>query len=173
MTRSHLLTVAAVFSLVACTDNPNAIFSGPVPPSKPSPLSPPTAQIAGRITVSGLGDDPVVELRDHHGDVYRLLGDETSALASVDGGDVIAFGEWDAYPGFVVQEFQVVGMHGRAALDGVLEVSEDGFALRLTDGSIRLVPGLTEECANYIGARLWVVGWEENTDVAFGLIGVL
>lgn len=171
MTRSHLFTVAAVLSLVACTDNPNS-FGGPVSPSLPSgPTSSGPAMIAGRISVSGQGDDRVVELTDLHGDVFRLVGNETAALASVDGGDVIAFGTWDANPGFVVQEFQVVGMQGRPALDGVLEMSEEGFALRLTDGSIHLVPGLTEECANYIGARLWVVGWDENTDVVFGLIG--
>jgi hypothetical protein len=129
--------------------------------------------LAGRISVSGLGDDPVVDLSDEHGDVYRLLGNETIALASVDGGDVIAYGTWDASPGFVVQEFQVVAMYGRPALDGVLEVSEEGFALRLTDGSIRLVPGLTGDAADYVGARLWVIGWDENSDVVFGLIGAL
>jgi hypothetical protein len=172
MTRSHLFTVAAVLSLVACTDNPSAILAGPVNPS-PIPALPATAMIAGRISVSGLGDDPVVELSDEHGDVYRLLGNETIALASVDGGDVIAYGTWDASPGFVVQEFQVVAMYGRPALDGVLEVSEEGFALRLTDGSIRLVPGLTGDGADYVGARLWVIGWDENSDVVFGLIGAM
>lgn len=170
MSHSHLLTVAAVLSLVACTDNSNALFAGPTP-SRPSPPSQPTAQIAGRLTVTGLRDDPIVELRDHHGDVYRLLGPETGALASVDGGDVIAFGSWDASAGFVVQEFIVVGMHGWPALDGVLEVSEEGFALRLRDGSTRLVPGLSSDGAEYVGARVWVIGWDENTDVAFGLIG--
>ena len=172
MTRSHLFTVAAVFSLIACTDNPGN-FGGPISPSRPTPPAPAPAMIAGRISVIGLSEDPVVELTDLHGDVFRLLGNETVALASVDGGDVIAFGTWDPSSGFVVQEFQVVGMLGRPALDGVLVVSEEGFALRLTDGSIHLVPGLTEECANYIGARLWVVGWDEDTDVVFGLIGTL
>ncbi len=163
--------MAAVFVAVACTSNPNAILTGPIDPSKPIPPAPSTAMIAGRIIVSGEDADRVVDLRDDHGDVFRLLG-SVGALTSVDGGDVIAHGTWDANPGFVVLEFQVVGMYGRPALDGVLEVSEEGFALRLTDGSMRLLPELTD-CADYVGARLWVVGWDEAADVAFGLIAEL
>jgi hypothetical protein len=170
MTRSHLFTVAALLSLVACTNNPSATVAGPINRS-PLPLPPGTAMIAGRISVSGQGADRVVELRDHDDDVYRLVGAETGALASVDGGDVIAYGTWDANPGFVVQEFQVVGMYGEPALDGVLEVSEEGFALRLADGSIRLVSGLSSESSDYVGARLWVIGWDASSDVVFGVIG--
>jgi hypothetical protein len=56
-----------------------------------------------------------------------------------------------ANPGFVVEEFQVTGMLGRPALDGVLEAIDEGFALRLSDGSLRVVPTLTSECAEFIG----------------------
>jgi hypothetical protein len=173
MTRSRFFAVAAVLSVVACTDNPNANFTGPDGDTFLPPPPPSTATIAGRISVSGIDDDPIVELTDGNGNVYRLLGNESSVLASVDGGDVVAWGTFDANPGFVVDAFLVTGMHGRPALDGVLEVSEEGFALRLTDGSIQLVPGLTSECADYVGARLWVIGWEADSEVAFGLIAAL
>jgi hypothetical protein len=95
------------------------------------------------------------------------------ALASVDGGDVVVRGTFDLNPGFVVDEFQVTGMYGRPALDGVLEVTADGFALRLSDNSVRVVPGLTSDCENYIGARIWVIGWDDDTEVQFGPIGAL
>lgn len=64
-------------------------------------------------------------------------------------------------------------MYGRPALDGVLEVTDDGFALRLSDNSLRVVPGLDSECAEYVGARSWVIGWDDDTDVQFGPIGAL
>lgn len=169
MTHSNFLTAAIVVVAVACTDNPAAI-SGPTIGWPPIPAAPTNAMIAGRIIVSGEGDDRVVVLRDDHGDLFRLLGNEVGVLTSVDGGDVIAFGTWDPNPGFAVLEFQVVGMHGRPALDGVLEVSEEGFALRLADGTIHIVPGLPSECAKFLGARVWVIGWDENKDVQFGLI---
>lgn len=174
MTRSRFFTVAAVLSVVACTDNPNANFTGidglPVLPPRPEA---PTATIAGRISVSGIDGGFIVELTDGNGNVYRLVGNQSNALASVHGGDVVAWGTFDANPGFVVDAFLVTGMHGRPALDGVLEVSEEGFALRLTDGSIQLVPGLTSEAADYVGARLWVIGWDDGSEIVFGLIAAL
>jgi hypothetical protein len=129
--------------------------------------------IGGRIRVTGDSAVRVVEIRDVDSDVFRLSGNVSSALASLDGGDVVVWGTFDASAGFVVQEFTVTGMYGRPALDGVLEASEDGFALRLTDGSARVVPGLDSGCQKYIGARLWVIGWDEAAAVAFGLIAAL
>lgn len=170
MMRSSLFTLAAVFSIAACTDNPNAVLTGPIDPAQPLLPTPSLVTIAGRIIVSGTAADPVIELTDGDGNVYRLVGSESGALASVDGGDVVARGTFDANPGFVVQDFQVTGMHGRPALDGVLEATDEGFALRLADGSLRAVPGLSSDCAQHVGARLWVIGWDEQSEVAFGLI---
>lgn len=174
MTGSRSFLVAAALAVVACTDNPNANFTGPdgrtLPPPPPPP---PTATIAGRISVSGIASDRIIELTDADDNVYRLLGNQSGALASVDGADVVARGTFDANPGFVVDEFEVTGMYGRPALDGVLEATEEGFALRLRDGSLRVVPGLDAECAKYVGARLWVIGWEGDSEVAFGLIAAL
>ncbi len=156
--------------MVACADDPTAnpgtvdVGNDPVVPV------PSTASLSGRIIVSGIGADRTVELRDDHGDVFRLIGIETIALASVDGGDAVVWGTWDANPGFVVQEFKVTGMHGRPALDGVMEQSDAGLALRLHDGSYQLMPGLTWECEAYLGARIRVVGFEDRTDVQLGVI---
>lgn len=172
MTRSRFFTVAAVLTVVACSDNSSAPPTG-LDPWQPIRPTDSREQIAGRISVSGIDGDRIVELTDGKGDVYRLLGNQSGALASVDGGDVVAWGTFDANPGFVVDEFEVTGMHGRPALDGVLEVTEDGFALRLSDNSLRVVPGLDSDCAEYVGARLWVIGWDDDSEIVFGVIAAL
>ena len=153
----------------ACADTPTA--NGRPSEGYPSPTPvPSTAALSGRIIVTGIGADRIVELRDDHGDVFRLLGNETIALANVDDGDAVVWGTWDAFPGFVVSEFKVTGMHGRPALDGVLEAADERFALRLADGSLKVVPGLTSEWAPYLGFRVWVVGFEDGSDVLLGVI---
>jgi hypothetical protein len=51
---------------------------------------------------------------------------------------------------------------------------DEGFALRLTDGSLRVVPGLAAECAEHVDARVWVTGWEEDAEaVQSGLIAAV
>ena len=169
MKYSFFLVLAALVG-AACSDDPTAnsrTSNGGNPPPAPAPAN---SALSGRILVSGIGADRIVELRDDHSDVFRLLGNETIALANVDGGDVVVWGTWDANPGFVVSEFTITGMHGRPALDGVLQASADGYALRLNDGSIREVAGVTSEWAVYVGARVWVIGFEDGVEVLLGLI---
>jgi hypothetical protein len=173
MQRSLILMAAAVFSLVACTDVPKSAITAPNDPRQPILPTPSTLTLSGRISVTGLVDyDRKIELWDGS-ELYRLVGSQSSALASVDGADVVVRGTFDANPGFVVEEFQVTGMLGRPALDGVLEAIDEGFALRLSDGSLRVVPTLTSECAEFIGNRLWIIGFEEGSEVVFGRIAAL
>lgn len=166
---AHLFTVACGI-LIACADEPTVNSGTLVDGNRPVVPVPSTAALSGRIIVSGIGADRIVELRDDHGDVFRLMGNETIALANVGGGDAVVWGTWDANPGFVVQKFKVTGMHGRPALDGVLEASDAGFTLRLNDGSYQGVPGLMSACEAYLGARIWVVGFEDGTDMQVGVI---
>ena len=170
---SRILMAAAVFSLVACTDIPKSAITAPNDPRQPILPTPSMMTLSGRLSVTGLpGYDRKIELWDG-AELYRLVGSQSSALASVDGADVVVRGTFDANPGFVVEEFQVTGMLGRPALDGVLESTDEGFALRLSDGSLRVVPNLTSECAEFIGSRLWVIGFEEGSEVVFGRIAAL
>ncbi len=170
MSRSRYFMLAAVFSIVACTDNPNSVVTAPNNPTQPIPSTPSQVTLSGRISVTGLaGYDLKIELWDG-AELYRLVGSESSALASVDGADVVVRGTFDANPGLVVQDFEVTGMLGRPALDGVLEATDEGYALRLADGSLRAVPGLTSELDEFVGARLWVIGFEEGSEVVFGRI---
>lgn len=156
--------MAAAFSAFASNDNSNSVITEPLEPMQPILPTPAMTTIAGRITVTGFGADRLVELRDGFNNLYRLVGSEADALANVDGGDVVVRGTFDANPGFVVDEFHVMAMHDRPALDGVLEQGDEGFALRLGDGSLRVVPGLSAESAEHIGARVWVTGWEEDSE---------
>ena len=169
MTRIDLLTLAAVWSAVACANASYVLIGRGIDPRRPSQPATSTSVLGGRIRVSGDGAVRVVELRDVDSDVIQLSGDVSRALASVNGGDVVVWGTFDA-PGFVVQDFRVTEMHGRSALDGLLEATKDGFALRLSDGSQRVVPGLDSSCVKYVGARVWVIGWDEDADVVCGPI---
>jgi hypothetical protein len=120
--------------------------------------------IAGRISVTGFGADRLVELRDGFNNAYRLVGAEAAPLVRLDGGDVVVRGTFDTNPGFVVDEFHVLAMNDQPALDGVLEEIDEGLALRLGDGSLRVVPGLSADCSDHIGARVWVTGWEDDSE---------
>lgn len=169
MTRIDLVTVVAVWSAVACANASDVLIGRRIDPPLPSHPQISTAVLGGRIRVTGDSAIPVVELRDVDSDVFRLAGDLSRALASVNGGDVVVWGAFDE-PGFVVQDFRVMEMHGRRALDGLLEATKNGFALRLRDGSRRMVPRLDSSCVKYVGARIWVIGWDEDADVVCGPI---
>lgn len=71
---------------------------------------------------------------------------------------------------FVVYSFEVVAMLDRPALDGILELTTDGFAIRLANGDVRLVTGCPGHFAEYVGQRLWVVGSEDEPPFVFGVI---
>lgn len=155
---------------VGWTDEPKEYQSLSAQGQVPMAQASSTAALSGRILVRDSGTDRIVELRDDHDDVVRLLGPEANALANVRGGDVVVWGTWDANPGFVVMRFRVTGMHGRPALDGVLELSGKGFAVRLSDNSVRQVEGLKGKCAAYVGARVWVVERDRHERAEAGFI---
>ncbi|MGH9658265.1 MAG: hypothetical protein ACRD96_06955 [Bryobacteraceae bacterium] len=170
MTHLRAFAMAGVASFIACADNPSTTLAGPLDPYRPAPPAPSTATIAGRISVVPLAEDQAIELHGVEGGVYRLLGNASDALASVQGADVVVRGTFDANGDFVVQEFEVTGMYGRPALDGLLEATDEGFALRRTDGLLLAVPGLPADCAEYVGQRLWVIGWDYDPPVQCGVI---
>ena len=169
MTCMRGFAMAGVASLIACSDNPNATLSGPFYPYAPVPPYSSAATIAGQIGVR-LFEDQAIELHGVEGGVYRLLGNASDALASVQGADVVVRGTFDANGDVVVQQFEVTGMYGRSALDGFLEATENGFALRLSDGLLQPVPGLPADCTEHVGLRLWVIGWDYDPPVQCGVI---
>lgn len=169
MTRIDLLTVSAVWSVFACATVSDALTARRIDARRASAPAISNAMLVGLIRVTGDSAVRVVELRDVDSDVFRLSGEVSRALASVNGAAVVVWGTYDA-AGFVVEDFRVLEVHGQPALDGLLQATEDGFALRLTDGSRRVVPRLDSSCVKYVGARVWVIGWDEDAAVVCGLI---
>ena len=170
MTRMRVFAIAGVASLLACSDDPNASLAGPLDPYRPTPVAPMATTIVGRVGEHPLTEDQPLELHGVEGGIYRLLGNASGALASVQGADVVVRGTFDANGDFVVLDFEVTGMYGRSAIDGVLEATEDGFAIRLSDGLLQAVPGLPDDCAELVGQRLWVIGWDYDPPVQYGVI---
>lgn len=170
MTRIHIIAAAAICAVAACSDNPGPIAPESAVTSQPTLPTPGMATVTGRVIVSGAEHSRSVELETETGDRVLLIGRETVALASVDGADVVVRGSWDANPGLVVWDFEVLAMRGRPALDGILMLVAEGCALRLANGSIHLLTGAPESIVLYHGARIWVIGSDDTPPVEFGVI---
>jgi hypothetical protein len=167
MFRPNLLFAGFAIALLACTDQ-HASPTGPRGITE-TPVAPPSfAELQGVVEVNGT-EEYGVRLRLPDGTTIQLIGGETERLARVVGAEVYVRGTWDAPPGLVVESFLVIAVDGRAASDGVLVQTDDGFALRLRDGSLHMLPALPEALMELIGARIWLTGIDEPP-VAFGVI---
>ena len=167
MFRPHLLIAALAIALLACTDQ-HASPTGPRGITETPPAPPSFAELQGIVEADGT-EGYGVRLRLTDGTTVLLIGSETDRLARVVGADVRVRGTWDAPPGLVVESFLVIAVDGRAASDGVLVQTDDGYALRLRDGSLHMLPALPEALMELIGARIWLTGIDEPP-VAFGVI---
>jgi len=171
MIRSHFLAAACAVALLACSDNPSAPATGT---DGTRPFIPSLFEVTGTVVVTGNPDDGLeVQLKQSDGTMLSLVGSEARLLASVDGGEVLVRGTWDAPPGLVVGSFQVLAMNGRAAIDGVLEITDYGYALRLSSGAYYDLSDPPAELMNHVGDRLWVTGSAEEPPVEFGVIRAL
>lgn len=171
MNRLHIIAAATLASVLACSDSEGPTAPGTrSPPTRDAP-PPALATITGRVIVGGSTESRTVDIRTEDGTLVRLAGVLAARLATVDGADVVVRGTWDANPGLVVQDFEVTGMHGRPALDGILELTTGGYALRLANGELCPVTGLSADVAEYVGARLWVIGSDDDPPAMFGVIG--
>ncbi len=167
MIRIQTVALALVVAAFGCSEHRWPNTTGPddvLPPGVPS-----VAQVSGTVIVTGIGTSRSVHLRRSDGSLLLIIGNEAARLASVAGGEVMAQGTWDAPPAFVLDGFQVLSMSGRAAYDGVLTASGNGFALRLASGTVRSIASAPAELANHLGERIWITGLEDPP-VAFGVI---
>jgi hypothetical protein len=167
MIRFQTVALALAVAAVGCSEHSWPNTTGPddvMPPGVPA-----LAQVSGVVIVNGTGAARSVQLRKSDGALILIIGTEAARLASVAGGEVTARGTWDAPPSFVLDEFQVLSMNGRAAYDGTLTTSGNGFALRLASGTLRAIGNAPAELANHLGERLWIAGLEDPP-VAFGVI---
>ena len=83
MMRSRFFAMAAALTVVACTDNPNSVLTGPIDPAQPILPAPSMSSISGRISVIGSGSDRAIELRADGDITYRLYGDLPPSARSV------------------------------------------------------------------------------------------
>jgi hypothetical protein len=167
MTRTTLILLAAA-AMLACSDR-NAPTAPPNVNDPQHPIAPGSVEFTGTVVVDETGGHRSVQLLRSDGSLVPLLGNEATLIASVAGGEVVVRGTLDAPPGMVVERFQVLSMNGRSAIDGVLEETSAGLALRLSDGELRSLGDAQAVFAGHLGSRLWITGLDEPP-VEFGVI---
>jgi hypothetical protein len=104
------------------------------------------------------------------GGQFRLVGWPATPLVDLIGAKVEVSGTEDATHAFVVDHFTVLMVNGLPAADGVLETTEEGYGLRMIDGSMRALMDPPEALTLCVGKRVWVAGPADATPVAFGLL---
>jgi hypothetical protein len=167
MNRTTLILLASAL-VVGCSDGKSP--TAPYREQDPwHPIAPSIVELTGTVVVEHMDGRRSIQLQTDDGSLYPLLGGEAALIASVAGGQVLVRGTLDASPGVVVERFQVLAMNGRDAIDGVLEETDTGLALRLAEGELRYVMDDQGSLAAHIGERLWVTGLEEPP-MEFGVI---
>jgi hypothetical protein len=101
-----------------------------------------------------------------------LSGMVTRGMQKLEGAEVVVRGVRVGPRDIVVGEYHVRAMHGLPAYDGVLQASDDGYALLMSDGSGRKrISALPAALRDMTGARVWVAMPEgSSTPRSFGLI---
>ncbi len=165
MLRNRLLALVSLIIAVGCDKSATA----PTRTDRPAITNPaPATPQEWRGVVEAFKDGPTLLLAD--GSEYRLGGTQSAFLTQLDGADVVIQGTNDLEGGIMIQSFLVVAVGGTEVADGVLEVSESGYALRLTaDGSMREIGAASDELAQHVGDRLWVREADDGKTI-FGVI---
>jgi hypothetical protein len=111
----------------------------------------------------------------------NVVGSEAQRLASLDGAKVQLRGSWigkvlppfvheSVSPRFAITGFLVLAVGGRQAMDGVVGEEEGRYYLRLTAGNAYWFKTTPSEFKDYIGKRIWVTGWLDNSALTYGVI---
>jgi hypothetical protein len=168
MKRSHIVCVLAAVVLAGCSD------ARPLPSSPTfggQPAAATTETIRGTVVLNPFQEIlPMLDLRLDDGTFVGLTGTESQALASVIGADVEIVGTSATEAMVEVRSFLVLRVNGTDVNDGVLEINEDGYALRLTTGGIRMVNDPPAELILHVGERVWLDQPDDGPPRAFGVI---
>jgi hypothetical protein len=70
----------------------------------------------------------------------------------------------------VVEAFAVHAVDGVPAVDGILLLGRDGFALRRADGTVTALPLAPSTLAPLAGARIYWAGPLDRPPVAYGVL---
>ena len=125
----------------------------------PAISSPRLATVAGTVMTNSAGyKGTALMLRLDDGSTIGLTGDQAAAMYSVVDAQVEVDGQIDGTSMMLVQRFIVTSVGGQPVLDGVLDLTPDGFILRLTRGGDRGVMGASDDLQQIIGDRLCLAG---------------
>ena len=166
---TRLLTLTLVAAAVACSD-----AGLPSAPAATTPLAEPETapalfEMAGVIEVTGTELDALFLVAGE--ERYALTGPEASLLAKLGGAEVRVRGAMNGAGGVQVESFRVLAVNGRNVIDGVVEmIMDEGFAIRLADGSLIRIDGAPADLADHIGARVWFASPTNDAPAAFGII---
>lgn len=179
MFRSHQLVLTALVAALGCSDSPT--YAGLPYTGEPTPQP----DLIGTVVVEFTSGGPEIRLLQATGESTLLLGAEAQPLIKLTGVEVrvrggwVASGppflqdelmNWAASMAFSVDEFVVLAVEGRAALDGVLFEVDGHYALHSSDGSIHSLDDGVAELGVYIGSRIWVTGSGEHPPFRYGVI---
>ena len=187
MTRARLLAAASALVLLGCSND------FPVSPDAPfNPGKPELTGITGRVVADpGFGQQGI-HLQEPSGGLILLHGTEAQRLASVDGADVIVRGywigggqplanvcllhehespaTWDTAAVFTVDNFTVLAVAGRSAIDGVVVEADGFYGVRLGGDVIYWFDDPPSDLMALVGERIWVTGTTEEAPLTFGVI---
>jgi hypothetical protein len=99
-----------------------------------------------------------------------LSGDALTALRRAAGADVWVTGERIDERSLQVARFEVRGMHGIPAVDGVIAQDGQSYVLVTHDGTRIPMPRLPAELRGRVGARVWITGQPDRDPELFGVI---
>ncbi len=165
MNANRLILVASALALVACSDNYRSTLTEPAGVNPPAPV---LQKIRGTVVLDNGFGAPSLQTETAR---ISLQGSVASTMASVDGTDVEVLGIFDGASALMVESFEVVGFQGRPALDGYLDIDDQG-RLWILRANNELVPvdNPSEELRAYIGQRIWLVQGDSDDTTEFGAI---
>jgi len=168
MNANRLILVAAALALVACSDNYQPSLTDPT--GSTTPPVPVLQRLRGTVVLDEQYGAP--SLQTDMGRI-NMNGAPASAMASVEGAHVIVVGTLDDTMGLTVESFEVIAIHGQAALDGHVDMDDQGnLSILLPNDELVLVDNPPEGLREYIGRRIWLIQGGGEVPTEFGPITV-
>lgn len=170
MRYSQLSFVIAAAAVVGCSDSSSPTQIERAPTATPSR----TATLFGTVIPNTTDrSGALLALRVEDGTEIALTGDQAGTMSTLIGDGVEVSGVLDDVGQLTVQRFVLLTVGGESVMDGVLDLTEDGFTLHLTAGGHRIVIDPPEELQQLVGNRVWIAGPDGATPTAFGVIAFL
>jgi hypothetical protein len=174
MNRLPALSLIAAALLAGCDSADRTMSPGRATPY--TPTAPATQTLRGMVVENQTGGVyPAFLLQLDDGTQIGLVGGGATPLASVIGAQVEVVGAAptdlitsDAL--FEVQSFLVFAVAGADVSDGVIQLIDDVYSLKLTRGGYREIADPPADLANYVGDRIWLTMGDDGSPLTFGVI---